>query len=259
MTKYKYGWKRQLPDIRDKKFGVSVGAPLPKAVDLRPDMPPVYDQGQLGSCTANAIAGAIQYLCNKGHYKWPFTPSRLFIYYNERAMEGTVWQDAGAYIRDGIKTVNSQGVCPEDSKAAWNWAYSDDTFRFRMKPSAACYKDAVMHKAISYEAVPQSEVGLKTVLAAGLPIVLGIAVYDSFESADATRTGDIPMPNAKTESVLGGHAVLIVGYDEAKRKFIFRNSWADTWGNKGYGTFPYDYLTNPDLCSDIWAISVVKN
>ena len=255
-TQRRYGWKRDLPDVRDKhKVAASADVVYPPSVDLRPSCPPVYDQGQLGSCTANAIAGAIQFVCMKANYKFPFTPSRLFIYYNERDIEGTTWYDSGAAIRDGIKSVNSQGVCPEDSKNNWNWAYTDNSFTFRIKPYSQCYTDALLHKALQYSAVNQDIQSMRAVLASGLPFVVGVSVYQSFENA---KDGNVPMPDTSSESLLGGHAILIVGYDDANQTFIFRNSWGDKWGQAGYGTLPYSYLLNQNLSSDFWCVELVE-
>ena len=125
----RYGWVRDLPDHRDFMYSVPVATlqALPSSVDLRPHCPPVYDQGQLGSCTANAIAGALQFDEIKEHKNGLSTPSRLFIYYNERVIEGTVTSDSGAQLRDGVKTVAKQGICPEKV-----WPY--DISKFAVKP-----------------------------------------------------------------------------------------------------------------------------
>lgn len=269
-NKHAFGLIKQKPDHRDFKLSRKVTGVFPASVDLRPDMPPVYDQGQLGSCTANAIAGAIEYLCLKQNYKWKFTPSRLFIYYNERVVEGSVFQDAGASLRDGLKVVNSQGVCPEaegdGSNPDWLWTYSDNQIKFRLQPPSQCYKNALMHKALKYESVPLDANAIKTCVAAGFPVVFGISVYSSFESGSANTTGVIPMPDTSTESLLGGHALLVVGYmpgasiagaDPNTAYFIFRNSWNTTWGCEGYGFINEAYLTDPDLASDFWAIELI--
>ena len=125
----RYGWIRDLPDHRDFMYSVPVATlqALPSSVDLRPHCPPVYDQGQLGSCTANAIAGALQFDEIKEHKNGHSTPSRLFIYYNERVIEGTVTSDSGAQLRDGVKTVAKQGICPEKV-----WPYNIS--KFAVKP-----------------------------------------------------------------------------------------------------------------------------
>jgi C1A family cysteine protease len=219
-------------------------------IDLREKCPPVYDQGELGSCTANAIGAAHQFEQMKQTSK-SFIPSRLFIYYNERAMEGTSpSEDSGAQIRDGIKSIAKQGVCPETE-----WPY--DIKQFSAKPSSTCYKDALNHQALTYARLMQASIHMKGCLAAGYPFVFGFSVYESFESLSVARTGRVYMPK-KTERQLGGHAVMAVGYDDALRRFIVRNSWGEKWGMKGYFTIPYDYLVNDDLSADFWTVRLVE-
>ena len=248
----RYGWIPDLPDHRDYLYAapMEVLRKLPAKVDLRPRCPGVYDQGQLGSCTANAIAGAIEFDFMKQKARKIFTPSRLFIYYNERVIEGTVDSDSGAMIRDGVKSVSKQGDCPEKE-----WPY--DIVKFREKPPRKCYLDAVKHKAVSYQRLSPAANQLKGCLASGYPFVFGIAVYESFESARVARTGVAPMPGPK-EREIGGHAILAVGYDDQQQRFIVRNSWGTTWGMKGYFTLPYAYATNPNLADDFWMIRVVS-
>src|SRR5713101_8427056 len=172
----KYGWVPDLPDHRDFLYSAPqavLGTKLPKSVDLRPQCPPVYDQEQLGSCTGNAIAGAFQFEQMKQKIaNW--VPSRLFIYYNERVIEGTVSSDSGAQIRDGAKTVASQGVCPEPE-----WPY--DITKFTQKPSAKAYADAAGDRAVSYQSLIQDLNQMKGCLASGYPFVFGFTVYESFE------------------------------------------------------------------------------
>src|SRR5271166_5129535 len=162
----KYGWKPQLPDGRDVKF---VYKPtirsFPSSVDLRPNCPPVYDQGQLGSCTGNGTAAAIEFAQIK-EKNTVFTPSRLFIYYNERLVEGTVSQDAGAEIRDGLKVVAAQGACSET-----DWPY--DISQFATQPPENCYSDAKKDLVSSYHPVNQTLNDMKSCLAEGYPIVIG--------------------------------------------------------------------------------------
>lgn len=248
-----YGWKPDLPDFRDMTYKMPYLGPLtlPAIVDLRPGMPKViYDQGALGSCTACAIGAAVQYSQMRQKPQWDFTPSRLFIYYNERAMEGTISADSGAMIRDGIKSVNSQGVCREDMCPY-------DISKFRNKPSMKAYKNALLHKALSYQRMGHHLNSLKSVLADGTPFVFGFTVYNCFESDEVGKTGVLQMP-APTDKVLGGHAVLACGYDDTNRTFLVRNSWGDDWGQGGYFTIPYDYLLNPNLADDFWAITAVS-
>jgi C1A family cysteine protease len=227
-----------------------VVAALPSKVDLRSKCPPVVDQGNLGSCTANAIGNAHRFGQMKQGQPNPFLPSRLFIYYNERAVEGTVNSDSGAMIRDGIKTIANQGACPEKL-----WPYNIS--KFTKKPSSTCYKEALKHQAISYQRLVQSPSQMKGCLASGYPFVFGITVYESFESPAVAKTGTVPMPGSG-EKVLGGHAILAVGYDDAKQRFIVMNSWGTGWGDKGYFTIPYGYLADTDLAADFWTVRLVE-
>jgi C1A family cysteine protease len=173
-------------------------------------------------------------------------PSRLFIYYNERLIEGTVKSDSGAMIRDGIKTVAKQGVCSEEL-----WKY--DIAEFAVKPPQRCYRAALDNRVLSYQRVPQTLISVKGCLAHGYPVVFGFQVYESFESKQVAETGVVPLP-ATSEELLGGHAVLAVGYDDASTRFLVRNSWGPAWGQGGYCTMPYPYLTERSLSSDFWAI-----
>ena len=224
-----YGWKPDLPDQRDFSYSVSrAGQAAPTKVDLRPQCPPVYDQGQIGSCTANAIAAALEFDMMRQQQQ-AFTPSRLFIYYNERLMEGTVGSDAGANIRDGIKSVANVGDCPET-----DWPYDDtpalqpgNVFPPNAKaataPTADCYDNAVHHKALVYELVDQNLADMKGCLNDGYPFVFGFTVFPSFESDQVASDGNVPMPGSD-EQTIGGHAVMAVGYDDQERVFIVRNS-----------------------------------
>lgn len=247
-----YGWVPDLPDGRDLLYGAPVVAleALPSKVDLRPQCPPVYDQGQLGSCTANAIGAALEFDQLRQKARDVSTPSRLFIYYNERAMEGTVGSDSGAQIRDGVKSVAKQGSCREEK-----WPYEIEDFA--QKPAAACYAEGLKNQAIQYLRVGQALSQMKGCLAEGFPFVFGFTVYESFESPAVAKSGHAGMPRAK-ESVLGGHAVLAVGYDEKNQWFIVRNSWGKKWGMSGYFTLPYPYLSQSSLSGDFWTIRQVE-
>ena len=246
-----YGWVRDLPDARDFLYSaplVRFPKGLPPAVDLRPNCPPIYDQGQLGSCTGNGIAGAVEFDQRKQGSK-EFTPSRLFIYYNERVMEHTVNQDSGAQVRDGIKSVATLGAPPET-----DWPY--DISKFTEQPPAAAYSDAKQDLVSTYSRVAQSLLQFQGCLAEGYPFVFGFTVYESFESQEVADTGIMPMPSAG-EQIVGGHCVVAVGYDNSKRMFIIRNSWGTGWGLKGYFMMPYEYLLDSHLASDFWTIRAV--
>jgi C1A family cysteine protease len=248
----KYGWAPDLPDHRDHVYSapLPVLVKLPPKKDLRSGCPLVYDQGQLGSCTANAISGAIQFDQKKQKFT-TFMPSRLFVYYNERVMEGSVNSDAGAQIRDGVKSVATLGVCPETE-----WPYNIN--KFADKPTPKCYTDAKKCEAVGYQRLDSSNLNqLKGCIASGYPFVFGFTVYDAFESQQVAKTGVLNMPGPK-EKVQGGHAVLAVGYDDATQRFTVRNSWGKDWGIKGYFTIPYSYLTTTDLADDFWTIRILK-
>lgn len=247
----RFGWVPDLPDARDHLYAAPLATlgVLPASVDLRSKFPPPYDQGQLGSCTANAIAGAIQFERRKQMASPDFIPSRLFIYYNERVIEGTVGTDAGAQIRDGIKSVAKQGVCPEPT---WPYVIS----KFTTKPPAAAYKEALKYTVTSYSRVTRTLNQMKGCLASGFPFVFGFTVYESFESSAVAKSGNVPMPKPG-EATVGGHAVLAVGYNDAQQRFLVRNSWGTGWGQKGYFTMPYAYLTDGNLSDDFWTVRLV--
>ena len=250
-TTKRFGWIHDIPDQRDHLYAAPrrLLVALPPKVDLRQNCPAVYQQGQLGSCTANAIAGAIQFDRTKQNLTPVFRPSRLFIYYNERVIERTVNSDSGAQIRDGIKVVAREGVCPERE-----WPY--DITKFTNKPNPGCYKDARRYRAVQYQRLVQNINQMKGCLASRYPFVYGFTVYESFESQRVAQTGVVPMPRSG-EQVVGGHAVLAVGYDDSQQRFIVRNSWGSTWGMQGYFTVPYAYLTDSSLSSDFWTVRII--
>ena len=242
-----YGWRPDLPDHRDLLYATLMRAPalLPDKIDLRTLCSAVEDQGQLGSCTANALVGALEFLEQKVNTV-PFADlSRLFVYYNERVIEGTVNSDSGATLRDGIKVLARQGVC---SEAAWPYVIT----RFTRKPGAVCYKQAAAHTISTYHRLNSVD-EMRACLADGYPFVFGFTVYDAFESAAVARNGIVNLPAAK-ERPLGGHAVMAVGYDDKAGRFIVRNSWGPDWGKQGYFTMPYAYLADRNLSDDFWTV-----
>lgn len=268
-VKSKYGWIPDLPDNRDKVYNLSLPTlNLPNMVDLRAGKAVLYNQLSLGSCTANGIGAAIAYKLKKQNVA--FHPSRLFIYYNERVVEGTVSVDAGAMIRDGIKSVASTGVC---SEAIWPYIPSG----FATTPSQNCYDAAKKDVVEQYLSISQDVTlnNLRTQLAAGNPVVFGFSVYESFESQQVILTGNAPYPG-NSEQMLGGHCCLAMGYnigpevsivgDVTGRIFKFpgntilcQNSWGLEFGIDGFFTIPIDYLSNTNLASDFWTIELVNN
>lgn len=241
-----YGWRPDLPDKRDRYHAPRDVMPstLPRKVDLSPVMPPCWDQLDLGSCTAFAIGGALAYehALREEH----FTPSFLQLYYAERELEGAVQIDGGAYIRDGAKVAAQQGMAPSSL-----WPYQPS--RFAVKPSKQARKAALDHRVTSYARVRQRSGDLRSTLAGGDTIVFGVTVYESFE---APRNGIIPMPRPH-EELLGGHAILLVGYDDDSQLFKFRNSWGTSWGEHGYAYLPYEYVLDEDLAADFWVLKEV--
>ena len=213
-------------------------------VDLRSRFPPVYDQGALGSCTAQALCAAFTFNAPG------FTGSRLFLYYNERMLEKTITYDSGAYLHDGISVMKTYGLCAESL-----WPYIIN--KYAVKPTPAMYTAALADRVLTAKNIQPTLSVMKQALAQGYPFVFGFVVYSSFLSTSASTTGIISMP-APRESVLGGHAVVAVGYDDARQLFIFRNSWGSGWGDHGYGYIPYAYLSNSSLTSDLWYITSVK-
>jgi len=248
----KYHWVRDPVDARDHIFSVPAPTtPPPAVVDMRNYCSPIDDQGNLGSCTGNAIAGQIDLIDRKRSKQ--LQVSRLFIYYQERLLEGTIRYDNGAYIRDGIKACYTYGA-PLESL----WPYVIN--RFAVKPSSAAYKDALKRKVTSYQRCTDFA-AVKAALVAGNPVTVGFDVYASFEGTANTNTGMMPYPNTNTEQYLGGHAVCIVGYNDnlAGGSFICRNSWGTNWGDNGYFYMPYQVIQNTSMSNDFWAIVAVSN
>lgn len=217
---------------------------LPKVVDLRSKFPAPYDQGELGSCTANALCGVVQYDLPA------LQGSRLFVYYNERQLEGTINEDAGALLSDGVRTLQRYGVCQESV-----WPY--DISKFAIKPAAKAYTHGAQHKALVVKNILNDLSAMKNSLAAGHPFVVGIMIFESFETEEVAKTGVVPMPEPEKEECLGGHAIVCVGYNDDKKQWIMRNSWGSTWGDAGYFYLPYAYLVDSDLSSDLWNIKSV--
>ena len=211
----------------------------------------VYNQGSLGSCTANAVCAAYgfdltkQSQTLKGGYYY-FDPSRLFVYYNTREYEGTTWQDSGASLRDTVKALNRKGVCKE---ALWPY----DVKKFHEKPPDRCYSAAVGNNLCKiYERLTQDIDQLRACLKDNCPFVFGFKVYSSFHRIGSN--GEMPMPS-RVEQVVGRHAVMAVGYDDRRRRVIILNSWGSGWGEGGYFYMPYDFITDSNECHDFWKIS----
>jgi C1A family cysteine protease len=268
------GWLRDLPDFRDyteehdaiRPHLEAIGVADAKAVTLQPAMDlrawcsPVENQGSLGSCTANAVVGLVEYFERRAHGKF-IDASRLFLYKATRDL--LHWTgDTGAYLRSTMGALALFGVPPEEY-----WPYQ--IAAFDTEPTAFCYSFAQNYQAISYYRLdpPGTTPGalltrVKTNLVAGLPSVFGFTVYSSI--VQAGTTGRIPSPGAG-EKVLGGHAMLVIGYDDnlkitntntgttTKGALLVRNSWGPSWGDHGYGALPYDYVSK-QLAVDFWSL-----
>ena len=242
----RYGWKPSLPDLRDHIADASELKVLDE-VDPRADLPDVFDQGQLGSCTANAVAGAVQYDA-KLNGSDPGFLSRLWIYYYERKIEGSpADQDTGAYGRDGFKVCKTIGVPLEN-----DWPY--DIAKFSEEPPASLAEEARQHRISNYRSVPRNLDSIKAVLSNRQTIAFGFTVYESFESQEVAQTGIVPMPT-RNERTLGGHEVLLVGYLTNEPNYgLVRNSWGTGWGMEGYFLMPWAYLMDANLASDFRTI-----
>ena len=245
--KHIYNLKIERIDHTELKFKTFKKVPLPESVDLRKNFPPVYDQGELGSCTANALCGVYEFETVDENVDKGFKPSRLFLYYNERKMEGTISEDSGAYLSDGIKSLKNYGVCSE--------SYCPYVIEnFTQAPSPSAYKEALDHKVVISSNIHQDLTSMKLSIYNKNPFVVVISIYSSFESSEVAKTGMVPMPK-KGEELLGGHAVAVCGY--TKDHWIVRNSWGSSWGDKGYFYLPYLYLLDSSLSSDLWNISKI--
>lgn len=254
-----FGWIRDLPDPQDSLLQApSFGEPTkrPKLIDLSPKFPKPYDQMRLGSCTANAIAAAVQYARRVHDKPVDFTPSRLFIYYEARKIIGNIYVDSGSRIRDGIKSVASIGVPPEDV-----WPYDgipgDPTThvfptgaRSTLEPPKAVLDAAQKYKAISYAPLKQDLVTLESCLASGYPFIFGFSVFSNFHY----DTKLLKTPTSDDKATNSGHAVLAVGYNQEKRTFKIRNSWGASSNKNGYFDMDYDYVLSSGFSSDFWVL-----
>jgi C1A family cysteine protease len=244
----RFNWVPDKFDARDYKYQIIPKQSVNK-VDLRSYCSPIEQQGQLGSCTGNSIAGAIEYLDKKNN-NW-IDVSRLYIYYYTRLLEGTINYDSGAYIRTAIKAAYYYGA-PRESL----WPY--DISKFKVKPTKQAIDDGVKRKVTLYERALNFDACINA-LSNGFPVTVGFYVYSSFQTRSVAKTGIMPYPNTARESLLGGHAVLLVGYDKTNNYFIARNSWGTNWGDKGYFYMPFRVIQNKNMSADFWIIKSVNN
>lgn len=261
----RYGYRRDRLDPRDRIYNneeqLQPELALPRTNDLSGQMPPIYDQGQLGSCTANATGGIMQHRqMAEGQAEGSNVPSRLFIYYEERKHGGyPLDQDTGAEVRDGLWVLANVGAPPESDEPY-------DIGQFAEQPSQQAYNDAKKYEAVKYQKIiigPGAP--MRNALAThGCPIAFGFPVPEQFEdpSWDVANT-PLPLPDANT-NFIGGHAVIVVGYDWTLSHFqvpVFkiRNSWGENWGDRGHFYMDYRWFTPQlQLASDLWIVQTTS-
>lgn len=244
--KHKFGFLPDLVDQRDFTYASLKARPdVPRKVDLRPYDSKVEDQGDIGSCVGHALASLFEHQDNKKDGKFS-EMSRLFVYYNARAIDDSVKSDCGTHIRSAIKAICNQGICLEKK-----WPYIES--KVCRKPSKTAYKAAKKYGILEYRRV-KSFNAMFHCLADGNPFAFGIPVYESFYAATKNK-GKVPNPR-DNEAPLGGHAMLCVGYIRKAKRFIVKNSWGPKWGRSGYCLIPFKYMKN--CASDCWSIIQVE-
>jgi C1A family cysteine protease len=259
-TTASHGWIPDAPDTRDHSYEAPAEtlAALPPSVDLRAQFPPVFHQGHLHSCTANAVVAVIQFLQQTGQHTVTEPLSRLFIYYNARKLRGTEGMDGGAHIRDALKSINAVGACDE-SHWPYPWPHPADRDQLHAlatyQPPERCYQGARRHQ-LRYLRLRRDLAHLKGCLASGYPFIFGFYMSEAFDQpapGPVTQGGVLPMP-PPDEPLGAGHAVVAVGYDDAHRTFLIRNSWGPDWGIGGHIMMPYAFLMHPHRASDFWTV-----
>lgn len=230
-----YELKRSLHDSRDFIYKQEHGTPLTTQVDLREWDSIVEDQGNLGSCEGAALTNAYELMVKQDYPEKFVELSSLFVYYNSRLIEGEglVTEDTGAYIRNGLKSLQKYGVCSEKL-----WPYNIEKFDDR--PTRECYEDALSRTIGSYQLL-QTNTDVLQVLNSKKPVVIGMQIYDSFH--DVNKMNSVIQMPKENEKSLGGHAMCLVGYSLKYQQFLAKNSYGTDWGNQGYCWIPFDYLS----------------
>jgi C1A family cysteine protease len=253
--------ERDVADHRDHEYAFALTSDhharkLPPKVDLLAHCPSVLDQGASGTCTAHAVASAFAYL-HKVHKSRRMKPSPRFVFYNERAMTRQLGAHCVVHLRDALKAAAVKGVCPDSV-----WPYRDDDRLLRRKPPKQAFQAAHKKRVATYhriliESHPRRLFlsHLKHCLADGYPFVFGFQTYESFRKRSGKwKDGIMPIPNRRTEAKTEGHAVMAVGYDDARKAFLIRNSWSADWGMDGNFYMPYELITDPKIAFDFWTL-----
>lgn len=249
MSRVRFGWRRPERALRGLTHDVATlhAAHLPAAVDLSLAFPAAYDQGPvLGSCTGQVLAGAIEYLHRRQSLP-AWTPSRLALYFDGRARDFAEARDAGATLVDVCNGACEHGYADE---ALWPYAVE----RFAEPPTIAYRLAANRQRLANFEVLAHDLATIEFELAAGNPVAVGVEVYRAFEDAPEGR---VPLP-ARGDLHVGGHALLLVGYDAARGTFLVRNSWGAAWGREGYGVLPFEYVLDPALCGELVTVRAVR-
>jgi C1A family cysteine protease len=248
MTRF-YGWSGpSRPDRRDLLAAIppwEEGMIIPGTKSLSAEMPPIWDQQNLGSCVPHATARIVLHrLAKENKASLSDTPSRLFIYYGGRVIEKTITSDSGLQVRDGLKVAGTLGCPPET-----DWPY--DITKFMVQPPHIAYTKASKQVALKYYTMPKTRWNIRWCINNDYPVAFGMPVYESFESESVASTGMVPIPSPE-ESPAGGHSMVIVGYDEARKLYEIDNSWGEEWGDKGRCWIPYSYFESE--ASDLWTV-----
>ncbi len=240
------GWMPSPPDERDITYTLRMAPKkkLPATVTLEKKLPGVFDQGNLGSCTAQAGSAALYAIAAPKEFD-P-NPSRLFLYYFIRKLQGNTAEDTGGYIRNVFKAANKVGVA---SEALWPY----DIEKFTTEPNVMAQVDAKNHIALKYESLPQDIEAAKDCLASGYPVIFGMLLLTNFFKIK--KDGKMPLPEGRIE---GGHALCAIGYSNRRKAFLVRNSWGPNWGAKGNFWLPYDIFESSDFVDDIWTVKLVS-
>lgn len=233
---------------------------LPSKVDMRNYSPGIYNQGTVGSCVAQSICAAVQIRNNiVNNNQWSisrytlgkkapvFSPSRLKLYWHARIEEGyPSTEDTGSSMHSGMIALEKYKLCDEKL-----WPYEQK--KFNQQPPHEAFLDSDKYKQVSYMKVEQNVDVIKYTLSKGYPICFGIIAYSTLTNSTAMNTGKVELPRSN-DSPKGGHAILLLGYDEESKVFIFQNSWSNYWGDHGFGYLPYDYVASSKHAADFWAI-----